>query len=129
MCDKASILPGERICDDCRKKLTKTTTLQIPDSCSVSDSESQGSVASLSDELHQISKSETVVVMNDFLGKIAETSVTRRKLQSKTYGKKKVENISKVMKKAVISDTYSDQMSDEGEVVKQLKEKFSTADE
>ena len=35
MCEKASILPGERICDDCRKNLAKATALQIPDTCSI----------------------------------------------------------------------------------------------
>ena len=86
-CDKASILPGERIC---RMKLVKATTLQIPDSCSVSDSESQGSVASLSDELHQISKTEIVVAMNDFSGKIGrhlsqEGSYKAKSMQRKMW--------------------------------------------
>ena len=35
MCEKASILSGERICDDCRKILGKIMALQTPDSYSV----------------------------------------------------------------------------------------------
>ena len=125
MCDKASILPGERICDDCRKNLAKATALQIPDTCSTSDSESQESITSLKDEVNQ---AETIVMVNSCLDKIGETPVTRRKLQSKKYVEKKMENITKVMKKAVMGDTYSDQTGDEGEMVRQLKEKFSTAE-
>ena len=124
MCEKASILPDERICDDCRN-LAKATALQIPDTCSISDSESQGSITSLKDETNQ---AETIVMVNSCLDKIWEMPVSKRKLQSKKYVEKKMENITKVMKKAVMGDTYSDQTDDEGELVRQLKEKFLTAE-
>ena len=74
MCEKASILPGERIRDDCRKNLAKATALQIPDTCSTSDSESQGSITSLKDEVNQ---AETIVMVNSCLDKIGETPVTK----------------------------------------------------
>ena len=33
-----------------------------------------------------------------------------------------------MMQKAVIGDVHSDQTKDDGEIIKQLKEKFSTAE-
>ena len=57
-------------------------------------------------------------MVNSCLDKIGETPVTRLKLQSKR----------EEGGKTVMGDIYSDQTGDEGEMVRQLKEKFSTAE-
>ena len=55
MCEKApSILPGEKICDDCRKKLAVTSLPQLSDSCSISDSESDRTVSPPGNEVLQV---------------------------------------------------------------------------
>ena len=79
-----------------------------------------------SDEELQVDTSESLMMVNQCLKTIGETPLTKRKIQCKNYSKQKVEKITTMMKKAVIGDVHSGQTNDEGEIIKQLKEKFST---
>ena len=64
MCEEASsISPGEKICDDCRKKLGKASFPQTCDS-SVSDSESDKILSPPSDEELQVDTSESLMMVN-----------------------------------------------------------------
>ena len=57
-------------------------------------------------------------------GKIGETPVSQHKLQQTKYSKQKVKKITKAMKRVMVHDFQSDETDDEGEMIKQLKEKF-----
>ena len=125
MCEKTpSILPGDRICDSCRKELT-TVSLPHPSDSFVSDSESDGTISPPDEDVH-VDTGESLMIVNQCLDTIGETPLTKRKLQYKKKSKQKIEKIATMMQKAVIGDVHSDQMNDEGEIIKQLKEKFST---
>ena len=125
MCEKTpSILPGDRICDSCRKELT-TVSLPHPSDSFVSDSESDGTISPPDEDVH-VDTGESLMIVNQCLDTIGETPLTKRKLQYKKKSKQKIEKIATMMQKAVIGDVHSDQMNDESEIIKQLKEKFST---
>lgn len=125
MCEKTpSILPGDKICDSCRKKLT-TASPPKPSDSSASASESDGALSPPDEEL-QVDTGQSLMMVNQCLDTIGETPLTKRKLQYKKYSKQKVIKITTMMQKAVIGDVHSDQTNDEGEIIKQLKEKFST---
>ncbi len=136
MCEKfPSILPGQKICDDCRKKVVKYSP---PRSSSESDrtvsppgevplppdssSESDRTVSPRS----KVLQADTCEFVNQYLDTIGETPITKRKLRGKKYSKQKVEKITSMMQKAVIGDVHSD--NDEVEIITQLKEKYSTAE-
>ena len=132
MCDKASsISPGQKICDSCRKQLTK---ISLPEPCdtepeSQSEIECTGTI-SLCNEAIEVESSETLELVNQCLDTIGETPLTKRKIQrkGKQYSKKKVERVTEMMRRAVIGDAHhSDSKSDESEIIEQLKDKFSTA--
>ena len=121
MCNKApSISMGSKICDDCRKKLAKTSSIPtIPqDIASESDVEPEGDVFT--------DVSETLASLNQCLGVIGETPVCKPKLHQTKYTKQKIKKITTAMKKTVIGDVPSEDTDDEGEMIKQLKQKFHT---
>ena len=70
--------------------------------------------------------SESLALLNQCLGRIGETSVSKRKLQQTKYPKQKIKKITTVMKRVMIQDESSDETDDEGEITKQLKERFHT---
>ena len=119
MCDKAPLISqGQKICDACRKELAKTSEL-------LSDSASESEQTGISDEdTFQVEAGEPLALVNKCLETIGETPITKRKLQSKKKSMEKVKRITAMMEKVVVGDT---QHSDEREIIKQLKEKFSTA--
>ena len=128
MCEKApSILPGERICDDCRKILAKTSLL--PPSTSSFDPDSNTAISPPSDEEFRLDTcdTESLTVVNQCLDTIGDTPLTKRKLQGKKDSKENVENITTMLQKVVIGGVDLDPATDDGEIIKQLKEKFSTA--
>ena len=119
MCDKAPLISqGQKICDACRKELAKTSE---PLSDSASESEQTGTP---DEDTFQVEAVEPLALVNKCLETIGDTPLTKRKLQSKKKSKEKVKRITAMMEKVVVGDT---QYSDEGEIIKQLKEKFSTA--
>ena len=114
ICERTpSISMGSKICDDCRKNLANVhTTIS-------SDSES-GSEA-------YVDVSESLVSLNQCLSEIGETPVSKRKLKQTKYSKQKIDKIITAMKRAMISDVQPDETDDEGEIIKQLKERFHSA--
>ena len=72
-----SILPGDKICDDCRKKLAKYSPPQPSDS----SSESDGTVSPPSEVL-QVDTCESLLLVNQYLDTVGETPITKQKLQS-----------------------------------------------
>ena len=82
MCEKfPSILSGERICDDCRKKLAKTSPPQPSDS----STESERTDSPPTDQQFQVDICEPLMVVNQYLNTVGETPLTKRKLQSRKY--------------------------------------------
>ena len=79
MCQKVpSFLPGEKICDSCRKELAaKTEQQSLPQE--QSDSSPESDVVSPSDEMfdHPLA---TLAAANEHLDAIGETPLTKRKL-------------------------------------------------
>ena len=60
---------------------------------------------------------------NKYLRDIGVTPITKRKLQSRKYQTKKVETVTRMLQMAGIDE----KISDEGEIIAQLKEKSCTA--
>ena len=112
-------MPGDKICDDCRKKVAKYSPPQPSDSSSESDR-----TVSPPSETLQVDTCESLCLVNQYLDTVGETPITKRKLQNKKYSKQKVEKITSMMQKAIIG---SEQTNDEVEIITQLKEKYSTA--
>ena len=63
------------------------------------------------------------------LEKIGETPLVKKKLQQVHYPKEKLKRITTAMKKVMIQDAESSDSGDDGEIIKQLKEKFYTTSE
>ena len=114
MCERTpSISMGSKICDDCRKKLAKVHT-------NISSDSESGSEA-------YVDVSESLVSLNQCLSEIGETPVSKRKIKQTKYSKQKIDKITTAMKRAMTSDVQPDETDDEGEIIKQLKERFHSA--
>ena len=134
MCEQAAnISVGMRICDSCRKALTRTppclpevesqpSVLPEPESSSQSGSPRRQSPP-CSEEL-QFEASKSLKQMNQYLEDVGKTPVTRKKLRSKKYVDQKLDEVTEMVKKVTIGDTDSVKTTDESEMLEQLKEKF-----
>ena len=81
MCERApSISMGSKICDNCRKKLAKIPTTSQVSSASELESESE----------FYADTSESLASLNQCLGEIGETPVSKRKLHQTKYPKQKI---------------------------------------
>ena len=109
-----SVSLGCKICDNCRKKLAKLPT--TPKVSSSSELESESEVYAHA--------SESLASLNQCLDEIGETSVSKQKLQRNNYPKQKIKLITTAMKKVMLLDQSLDESDDEGEITKQLKERF-----
>lgn len=107
---------GSKICDNCRKKLAKIPT--TPQVSSASEYESENDVYA--------DTSESLASLNQCLGEIGETPVSKHKLQQTKYPKQKIKKITTAMKRVMICDESSGETDDKGEIIKQLKERFRT---
>ena len=122
MCERAPhISIGSKICDTCRKKLSKELQdvtepiLSEPDLPSLSSSQ-----ATESDPLFS-SASEAASSLNMYLAEIGETPYSQRKARSKSYSRQKVKKITEALQHTVIIGAPID---DGTEMIQQLKEKF-----
>ena len=70
--------------------------------------------------------SESLASLNQCLGEIGETPVTKHKLQQTKYPKQKIKKIATAMQRVMIHDESSGETDDEGEIIEQLKERFRT---
>ena len=102
------------ICDDCRKKLAKVLKTISSESRSEFESGSEAYYV------------KPLASLNQCLGEIGETPVSKHKLQQTKYAKQ-VKKITTAMKRVMIRDVETD--DDEGEIIRQLKEKFHATTE
>ena len=65
--------------------------------------------------------------MNQCLKEFGKTPITKRKLRTKKYSEKKLDEITSMMEKLVIGD--NSKSSNESEIIQQLKEKFQSTSE
>ena len=78
-------MPGDKICDDCRKKVAKYSPPQ-PSSESSSESDRTASPPS---EMLQVDTCESLRLVNQYLDTVGATPITKRKLQSKNIQSRK----------------------------------------
>ena len=122
MCERAPhITIGMKICDTCRKKLSK----ESPDATESVTSELDpptppSSQATESDPLFSHS-SEAVSSLNVCLAEIGETPFSQSRARSKTYCGQKAKKITAALQRTVIRGAPID---DGTEMIQQLKEKF-----
>lgn len=121
MCEIApQISIGSKICDTCRKRLSKESVL-IPDpETHISDSEHEADDA---DSEPYVEAQQAVSSLNKCLVDLGESPYSQIKARGKKYSKQKVQKITEAMKRTVISGAASD---DGSEMIQQLKEKFQT---
>ena len=142
-----SLTHGQKICASCRKQLAQTSTpsptseprettpelVESPDERSEllespdegPHSEPDPAVVTLCGEELQPEPSESVSLVNMCLETFGETPITKTKLKrSKKRSKQKVDMITTMMQKAVISKRPS---CSDCEIVSQLREKFPAA--
>jgi hypothetical protein len=116
MCERASqISIGSKICDTCRKKLSKEPPVVIPELDSPSSEAEEPEV--------YIHSPEAVASLNTCLADIGETPYSHIKARGKKYSRQKVEKITEAMKRTIISGETIDYGS---EMIQQLKEKFQS---
>lgn len=114
-----SIQLGSRICDTCRKKFAKVS--EVPD---YAETYTISPTVSPSPPEEKYEPSETIKMVNQCLVDIGETPVTKRKLQSKKYSRRKLEVLTTKMSEIMLGEP--EPQNDESEIVQQLKEKFQS---
>ena len=122
MCEKATkILMGSKICDSCRKKLTK-----ISAPISDFDDNQESDVSESNDEAEEDAYvDEPLSAINSCLSEIGETPIRKKKLHQAKYPEQKVEKITAAMKKGMLCDEQTvDQDGDE--MIQKLIQKFLT---
>ena len=114
MCERAPQLSiGSKICDTCRKKLSREPPVFNPEPDSPSPEAEE-------DELY-VQSPEAVSSLNKCLVELGETPCSQIKARGKKYSRQKVQKITEAMKRVVVSGEVTD---DESEMIQQLKEKF-----
>lgn len=135
ICEKfPSILLGDKICDSCRKNLSTVSeipqvqvepldqsisSLDFLETNYSSESTSPSPVKQFQASVTQQSREKA----NKYLRDVGVTPITKRKLQSRKYQKKKMETITRMLQMSGIDE----KTSDDGEIIAQLKDKFRTA--
>ena len=114
MCERApQISIGSKICDTCRKKLSKEPPVFIPEPDSPSSEAEEA-------ELY-VQSPEVVSSLNKCLVELGETPYSQIKAHGKKYSRQKVQKITEAMKRVGITREATD---DGSEMIQQLKEKF-----
>lgn len=134
MCEQAAnISVGMKICDTCRKALERTPACLpevesqpsiLPELESSSQSGSPRSQSPPCSQELEFEASKSLKQMNQYLEDIGKTPVTRKKLLSRKYLDKKLDEVTEMLKKVTIGDTNSVRTTDESEMLQQLKAKF-----
>ena len=109
-----NISPGSKICDSCRKKLSKLTS--VPTTPVISpESESES----------YLDEQEITTSLNVCLSQIGETPYTKTKSsRRKSYSHRKIEKLTEALSYTGLSEAHTDQ--DGKEKIQQLKENFET---
>jgi hypothetical protein len=123
---------GSKICDNCRRKLRKTTV----DKCVESDSEQEEQEVDVDEvdvdevDVHSsegyIDSSVAISSLNQCLAEIGETPYIKRKAHQRHYPEQKIKKITDAMKRTFITDC-DNSLGDEDEtcvIVEQLRKKF-----
>ena len=122
MCEKAPISMGSKICDNCRRKLSKTTVdMYVEHEVEINSSQ----VDDDSSE-HYVDPSEAISSLNQCLAEIGETPYVKSKSHQRHYPEKKIKKITDAMKRTFITDC-DNTLGDENEIIEQLKKKFELA--
>ena len=122
MCETVPhITIGMKICDTCRKKLSKESTESV--TSELDPPTPPSSQATESDPLFSHG-SEAVSSLNVCLAEIGETPFSQSRARSKTYCGQKVKKITEALQRTVITGAPID---DGTEMIQQLKEKFREA--
>ena len=141
MCEKAPhVSIGTRICDSCRKKLSAVVIPDVPvESDTNSDCDTEElvdySVCSLQPvddfsihpSLFEDDPQPSLTLVNQCLKESGKTPIMKRKLRTRKYAEKKLDEITSMMEKLVIGE--DSKPSDELEIIQQLKEKFQSTSE
>ena len=145
------MLQGEKICHTCRKQVSDMSEpteseksqsrsfieeqpspynqeypeIELGQEPTMTDSSSDSDSSSSSDSspIKQYLTTESRTRVNDYLKVAGETPITKRKLQSKKYKKRKFHTIVKMMERVGIDE----KPNPDEEIISQLKEKYSTA--
>ena len=120
MCELVpSITKGSRICDDCRKKVSKIPLEAIP-----SNSE-------LGSDAAYVDSPEALSSLNRYLDEIGETPINKPKFHRSTkYSKEKIGKITTAIQKVATSGLQSDEdVDDQAEMIEQHKERFHSTTE
>lgn len=121
MCERApNISVGSKICDTCRKKLSKESPVLNPDPDSP-DTDTPSPEAEET-ELY-VQTPAAVSSLNMCLAEIGETPYSQSKARAKSYSRQKVKKITEAMQRTIIT---GDVVDDGTEMIQQLKEKFQT---
>ena len=70
--------------------------------------------------------SASLALVNQCLKESGKTPITKRKLRTRKYAKKKLDEVTSMMEKLVIGE---DSKSEDSEIIRQLKEKFQLTSE
>ena len=121
MCERApNITIDMKICDTCRKKLSKESPWLDVTESAASELNPSSSQATQSDSLF-FHSSEAVSSLNVCLAEIGETPFSQCKSRSKVYCGQKVKKITEALQRTVIPMAP---MDDGTEMIQQLKEKL-----
>ena len=116
MCGRApQITTGSKICNTCRKKLSKDQPVLIPELDSSSSEADEAEVF--------VQTPEAVSSLNMCLVDIGETPYSQSKDRARNCFRQKVKKITEAIKCTVISEEVTD---DGSEIIQQLKEKFQS---
>ena len=141
MCEKAPLVSiGTRICDSCRKKLSAVVIPAVPvESDTNSDCDTEELVdysvcslqpaddSSIHPSLFEDDPQPSLTLVNQCLKESGKTPITKRKLRTRKYAEKKLDEITSMMEQLVIGE--DSKSSDELEIIQQLKEKFRSTSE
>ena len=107
MCEKHPLVQmGSKICDSCRKKLAKLS--EVPTLGLESDlSPSIPSDSSSDSEMMKEERYDSLHFVNQCLEDLDEMPVTKRKLRTKKYSKRKLEIVTAKMEAAMLGERPS----------------------
>ena len=122
MCERASnISIGSKICDTCRKKLSKESHDVTEPIVSTPNPPSPPSQPATESDPLFFNESEATSSLNMYLAEVGETPYSQSRARSKNYSRQKVKKITEALQRTVIIGAPID---DGTEIIQQLKEKF-----
>ena len=123
MCERAPhISLGSKICDTCRKKVSKQIPPEVPTSeCDTSRVDEVGYAVFSEADSDYIPQDEAISSVNKCLVEIGASPISKKRTHGKNYSKLKLQRITEAMQKVVLTDEIA---NDGREMIEQLKEKY-----